>query len=154
LVPDEASTAHPYIGASPGCWSIFTQILTRDYESYHPAIHQLIVDTYCAQHPGTPSPQSVSSVAIHLLGLYLAVEKGFPPQKMLKAKKIAAKKKYIFSWLLPPKNLGVMTLLDLSEAQDIESYNHIARQWATCVWESWAEYHPTVRQWYNALCND
>lgn len=68
LVPNfEGSTPHPYIGASAGCWSIYGEILAKEFGEYeYPSIHRLTVDAYCVQHPGTSSRKSIQSVAVHL----------------------------------------------------------------------------------------
>ena len=52
--------------ASPGCWAILNEVQVRGYEDVRRAIGQLGVDAYMAQHPGTPSPQSIQSVMVHL----------------------------------------------------------------------------------------
>ena len=70
LVPKKNGPTHQYIGASPGCWEIFGEVLAKEYEEYdYPPVHRLTVDAYAAQHPGTPSKKSIQSVAIHVIGL-------------------------------------------------------------------------------------
>ena len=67
LVPVTDGPTHPYIGASPGCWAIYGEVLAREYGEYaYPPVHRLTVDAYAAQHPGVPSRRSIQSVAIHL----------------------------------------------------------------------------------------
>jgi hypothetical protein len=43
----------------------------------------LLGDAYAAQHPGTPSPQAIQSVAVHLLALYAVLEKGVASEMAL-----------------------------------------------------------------------
>ena len=78
LVPDVAGPTHPYIGASRGCWAIYGEVLAKEYGEYgYPPVHGLTVDAYAAQHPGTPSRQAIQSVAVHLIALYLVLERGY-----------------------------------------------------------------------------
>ena len=57
LVPDTPGPTHRYIGASPQCWALFGEVLAREYSDFrYASVHQLTVDSYAAQHPGTPSP--------------------------------------------------------------------------------------------------
>src|SRR5215470_5556610 len=80
LVPDVDGPAHRYVGASPGCWALFNAVSVRHYENPAlGAVHQFLVDAYMAQHPGTPSPQSIQSVTVHLISLCLAFEHGYDP---------------------------------------------------------------------------
>ena len=80
LVPDTDGPTHPYIGASPGCWAIYGEVLAREYGEYaYPPVHRLTVDA--AQHPGVPSQGSVRSVALHLISLYLILERGYEPER-------------------------------------------------------------------------
>jgi hypothetical protein len=80
LVPDTDGPTHPYIGASPGCWAIYGEVLAREYREYaYPPVHRLTVDA--AQHPGVPSRGSIRSVALHLISLYLILERGYEPER-------------------------------------------------------------------------
>ncbi|HLF87607.1 MAG TPA: DUF5946 family protein [Anaerolineales bacterium] len=76
LLPDIDGPTHRYIGASPACWGIYTALTGGGEPPMAPApSNTLIVDAYAAQHPGTPSPQSIQSVAVHLIALYGVLEK-------------------------------------------------------------------------------
>ena len=70
-LPRLAGPTHRYIGASPVCWKIFTNLLNAGDPPVTPApLNALIEDAYAAQHPGTLSAQAVQSVAVHLLTLH------------------------------------------------------------------------------------
>ena len=63
--------------SSPGCWAAFGEVLALEYsEASYARAHRLSVDAYAVQHPGRPSPQSVQSVALHLISLCLILEQG------------------------------------------------------------------------------
>jgi hypothetical protein len=73
-VPAGDGPVHPYFGAAPGCWALYGAVLAREYEDLRFARwHQLTVDAYAAQHPGSPDDRrAVQSVAVHLVGLHVA----------------------------------------------------------------------------------
>ena len=78
LTPDVDGPTHPYVGASVGCWAMYGEVLAKEYGEYrYPSVHRLTVDAYSVQHPGTPSRRSIQSVAVHLVSLYLVLERGF-----------------------------------------------------------------------------
>jgi hypothetical protein len=151
LVPDSSGATHRYIGASPGCWAIYGEVLAREYSDFrYVAAHHLTVDAYAAQHPGTPSPQSIQSVAVHLISLSLQLESGRQPPEVRAAMQRATTHRDQFVWLDPPPSLGAITVLDVLAVPDAESHCAIVRRWAESVWQAWAPHHATVRQWIAA----
>lgn len=113
LVPDEDGPARRYLGASPGYWAFYGEVLAREYGDYprYAPVHRLTVDAYAAQHPGTPSPQSTRSVAVHLTRLYL--ERGLPHEEANAAMLRISSRSDGFVWLDPPRSLGDVTVLDV-----------------------------------------
>ncbi|CAN5621419.1 hypothetical protein BH24ACT22_BH24ACT22_01380 [soil metagenome] len=148
-VPETDGPTHRYIGASSGCWEIFGEVLAREYEDYRywPA-HRMTVDAYAAQHPGTPSPQSTNSVAVHLISLYLTLEKGLSTEWTLKEMKRASDRGHeSFFWLEPPMDPGEITVLDVRDANNPTDHKRLVEGWARSVWEAWEPHHETVRKW-------
>jgi hypothetical protein len=149
-VPDVVGPTHRYIGASPGCWKIYGEVLGREYEDYSrfAPVHRLTVDAYAAQHPGEPSPQAIGSVGVHLIRLHLQLERGLPHDRanavMLH---ISSRLKKDFVWLDPPPNLGDLTVLHVHGARDPDDHVERVRTWARSVWEAWSPHHETVRRW-------
>ncbi len=111
------------------------------------AVHQLTVDAYAAQHPGTPSAQSIQSVTVHLVGLYIVFELGRTPTEARKTIQRAVQHKKDFVWLDPPPSLGEMTILDIHGARDHAEHNSRVRKWAMSVWKAWEPHHPKIRRW-------
>ena len=147
-MPDTVGPTHRYIGASPGCWAVFGDVLAREYSDMRYAqAHRLTVDTYAAQHPGTPSPQSIQSVAIHLISLHLIFDRGYDHPRATKAIQQAAGRKAAYRWLEPPAFLGPITVLDVHGVEDAAEYAQRVEQWARSVWAAWAPHHATVREW-------
>lgn len=70
LVKDIDGPVHRYMDSSPGCWATFGEVLAREYSAVNYGLnHRLTVDAYALQHPGKHSPQSIQSIAVHLVSL-------------------------------------------------------------------------------------
>lgn len=148
LVPNVSGPMHGYIGASPGCWAAYMDVLAKEFGEYrYPECHRLTVDTYAVQHPGTPCRQAIQSVGGHLVGLYFVIERGASAKKATRALGRAVDRCANFTWLDPPESFGPMTVLDVLKAEDLPEHEQLVRQWATSVWNAWSEYHDTVRSW-------
>lgn len=98
---------HKYIGASQGCWNLYGEILSKKYGEYnYPLLtHRLTVDTYAIQHPEQPNRQSIQTVNVLLISLYLVLVKNYNGKVAArKIGKILAKEPK-FEWLdLPIPN--------------------------------------------------
>jgi hypothetical protein len=148
LFPKMEGPTHLYMESSPGCWAIYGEVLAREYSNVaFSQTHRVTVDAYAAQHPGHPSPQSIQSVAGHLIRLCLLLEYGLEIERanaaMLKA--IESKKK--FAWLTPPPSRGALTVLDVHRASSVEYHVQRVSAWAASVWAAWAPHHDQIRQW-------
>ena len=150
VVPDVDGPTHRYLGASPGCWAVYGDVLEKEYADYQrfAPVHRLTVDAYAAQHPGTPSPQAVGSVGVHLIRLHLQLEHGLPHDRANAAMlHISSRLKKDFCWLDPPASLGELTVLHVRDASDSDDHGERVREWAASVWEAWSPHHGTVRLW-------
>lgn len=145
---DAPGSAHAYLGASHGCWAVYCDILAKEYGEYkYPEVHRLTVDSYAAQHPGTPSRQSIQSVAGHLISLYLVLERGMNAKRATAAIRKAIEQSHHFMWLPPPPSLGALTVLDVVGAKNIDEHTSRVQQWARSVWETWTPHHQTIQKW-------
>ncbi len=141
---------HRYLDASAGCWAFYGELLQKEYADYErfAPVHRLTVDAYAAQHPGTPSPQSMGSVGVHLVRLHLQLERGLPHDRANAAMLgISSRLKKDFVWLDPPDSLGDATVLDVLRAPDPDEHMRRVRAWAGSVWKAWTPHHETVRRW-------
>ena len=149
-VPDmpETRVRAAYVGSAPGCWQLYTDLLAREYSDirYAPA-HQLTVDTYMVQHPGEPARRSAQSVAIHLVGLCLMLERGRTPAELPGLRKRVVERHDTFPWLTPPQSVGELTVLDILAAGSAEEHRHVVDRWAASAWEAWSAHHEQVRAW-------
>jgi hypothetical protein len=152
LVPDAEGPTHRYIGASPGCWAAYGRLSEKEASDFrYMRCHQLSVDAYCAQHPGELSPQSIRSVAVHLVGLHLQLERETSTEGLYAARQriasLGKEGKLDLMWLEPPTSMGGVTVLRALETEGAEEYGKVARVWAKSVWEAWSAYHEIVRRW-------
>ena len=148
LVPDIDGATHKYIGAPAGCWAVFGEVLAKEFSDVaYFSVHQLTVDTYAVQHPGTPSRQSIQSVAVHLVSLFCQLGHGFDSTQVIEIMKRLSKRSEKFVWLEPPASLGEITILDVVKAKDAIEHKSVVREWASAVWQAWSPHHEVVQQW-------
>ncbi len=148
MVPRILGPTHAYIGASPGCWAIHGELSARNWAGGEVAAHQLFVDAYAAQHPGTPSPQSIQSVAVHLLALYAVFEKGHAPENATTIRNRALRRKGVFRWLEPPSFAKALTILHVHSEGGQALYARQVDEWARSVWQAWQPHHATIAAWF------
>jgi hypothetical protein len=145
-VEDIEGPVHRYVGAPAGCWKIFTEVLAKEYSDYIllEQTHRLTVDAYAVQHPGKPSRQAIQSVNVHLMRLYLGLEKNITGKEANDAMKKIAGRKHNFTWLTPPELNGTITVIDVSKAGSLEEHKRLVKKWARSVWDAWKEHHEKV----------
>jgi hypothetical protein len=104
-------------------------------------VHQLTVDTYAAQHAGGKHPDK--SVDVHLVGLYLVIEKGLKPTEVPARLQALAEQVEEWPHLEAPKTEWAITVLDVALADD-----HIARvrEWSGAVWRAWGARHADIAE--------
>jgi hypothetical protein len=149
VVPDiaELRTDHLYVGAAPGCWAAYAELIGRQIsESGLAEARTLSVDVYMAQHPGVPGRQASQSVWVHLVGLCLSLEHGYDGPASARAKARVAVPNAKFEWLVPPSSLGPITVLDVLATASAEQHRATVRRWAVEVWAAWAPHQPAIRK--------
>jgi hypothetical protein len=148
VLPEYDGPTHPYIGASAACWALYGELLAHQYADLgYPECHRLAVDAYAAQHPGKRGARSIQSVATHLSGLYLVLERGFdgPAATALKNRVVAAKPRFV--WLPPPSQDRALTVQDVLEVRSGIRHCDAVETWARSVWQAWELHHETVAGW-------
>ena len=155
-LPKVNGPTHRYIGASPACWAIYTALSNAGEPPIAPTpARALIVDAYAAQHPGTPSPQAIQSVAVHLLVLYGVLMRGVDPGTALWIRRRALRKRNgrkhdRFPWLTPPSFAGSLTVADIARAPTPPARAELSGSYVEAVWTRWSESHAaTVAAWYD-----
>jgi hypothetical protein len=148
LFADTEGPTHRYLESTPGCWAAYGEVLVREYsDPVYYRVHRLSVDTYAVQHPGQPSPQSIQSVAGHLISLCLVLEQGVELDRATAAIGAAVKRKGTYTWLAPPPSMGSMTVADVRHAEDAQEHERLVRAWAKSAWAAWAPHHPIILGW-------
>jgi len=106
-------------------------------------IHQHAVDAYEAQHAGGSTKPI--TVVFGLIGLYLALEKGYTGRQVQLAHMKIAQRKKDWPRLEPPVRKSSMTVLDVLNAKSDAEREEKLMQWASSVWDTWEDTHAHVR---------
>jgi hypothetical protein len=141
LVPDSEGPTHRYIGASPGCWAIYTELGARGLAATE--LSMLVVDAYAVQHPGVPGRQSTPSVWVHLITLHLILEAAWPTSRAIRLRAAAADAFDRWPWLEPPISMGALTVVDVVEAAERDAT--VVERWVRGAWDAWRDHHAAVR---------
>jgi hypothetical protein len=143
LVPDVEGPTHRYIGASPGCWAIYTELMATGLGASG-RLGSLAVEAYAVQHPGVRGPQSTPSVWVHLLALCLTLERGWRPDQAIRIRKVAADAFEEWKWLESPRSVGDITVVDVAAAAPVER-PEVIDGWVQGAWRAWSPHHEAVR---------
>lgn len=138
-MPARAGLTNPtYNHASPECWAVYTEVLAAEYSNavLFGQVHQLTVDTYAVQHAGGEHPDK--SVTIHLVGLYLVLERGLRPTEVPPHFRHLAETMREWPHFEPPRVAWPMTVFDVAMAGSPAEHAELVRQWSAGVWREWA----------------
>ena len=141
----------PYECSTAACWTTYNQLMAKEFsEPDYFVAHRLTVDAYMTQHPSNTSIASVQSVWVHLVALYLTLEKETQSQFVSKIMAKITAPKIQFEWLTPPNpNSYKITANDLIQENTPEQYTELAKEWAKDVWNSWNEHHEKIKKLAN-----
>lgn len=153
---------------SPECLNTLNELLLKEGEYFgYPPAHRLIIDSNAVQHPPNIELQltlginqrfidaSNQSVFIHLIALYIALEKKVEPQNISKIMDKILSKGVSFEKLetiKAPKDLGTIKIVDIRKQLEnqitLPEYTNLAWDWARAAWNAWQSYHPIIKEWY------
>ena len=135
---DGAPPYDGYFNTSPECWSLFTEVIGREFGNsvLFGAVHRLTVDAYAVQHAGGEHPDK--SVDIHLIGLYLALECAVPLARIAPLFQRLANRINYWPHLPPPRFRGRMTIRDVADTQSVNEHIEAVNAWARSVWSAWS----------------
>ena len=160
---------HRYIGASPSCWALQAALLIGETSGADLSRHvprsanlspetaravssigsSVMIDAYAAQHPGTPSPQAIQSVGIHLLALHGVIDRGVTADHAMWVRRRPLRWKGIFSWLEPPDLSHTVTVADVALAPAASRATQAA-VYSGSVYDAWAgPYRDVIAKWYD-----
>jgi hypothetical protein len=139
---------HPYMESTPGCWAAYGEVLAREYGSAElMEIHRLSVDTYAIQHPGHPSRQAINSVNLHLIRLFMRLERGLPEERSNDVMRGLTQRKREFHWLEPPASRGTITVANVARCIEPERHKAAVREWARSALDAWRAHLPMIEKW-------
>jgi hypothetical protein len=143
-LPGSAQPRDPRSLASEACHALYGEV--AGFESRYIVElgrwHQLLVDTYAAQHAGERTPRIGTAFA--LIGLHLALEAGWNGLAVRDAHQDLARRYRAWPAFPPTERRGALTVLDLALASTPEEHVERLRAWATDVWAAWAHSHAAV----------
>jgi uncharacterized protein DUF5946 len=153
-LPVYRGPTHAYVGASPACWQLYGRLSADRFGRRDGTrLRRLAVDTYAAQHPGAPNRRSLQSVAVHLMGLCVLLERDGERRRLVPVLgRMPARKTMDLHWLAPPDFARTITAFDIVAAGPGDGYSERVEAWAASVWRAWAPHHETVRGWLDAPC--
>src|SRR5208337_3257411 len=136
--------------ASAECWQLFSDLSCYSFSKQDiEFIHQHAVDAYGAQHAGGKTRDI--TVAFGLIGLYLAVEKGFTGREVQRSHVKIARIRKEWPRFESPAQPSPVTVLDVLREMTDEGKDRIIRKWMMVVWDSWSDHHEWVRSMTDEL---
>lgn len=147
---------------SPECEALFDEVLARFFDQFstNPGLI-LPIDAYAVQHPPHFEHQaalniskrfidaSIQSVGIHLVILYLMVEKKMPKSEAGKiANLVLVNGPATLPYLEPPLDLGTIKITNVAKANTADELETLIWEWARSAWNAWSAHHETIRSWY------
>jgi hypothetical protein len=153
-LPVHTGPTHAYVGASPACWQLYCRLSADPFARREGTrLRRLVVDTYSAQHPGVEHRRATQSVAVHLMGLCVLLERDGQTRRLSPVLgRMPARKTMDLHWLAPPDFKRCLTAADVLAAGPGDDYATTAEAWAKSVWAAWRPHHDTVRGWLDAPC--
>ncbi len=136
------------LGGRAGCQAAFDDLVARAWTSpAHGAMHQLVVDAYCLQHPEDYC-RSAKSYAAHLAGLCCGLEAAGDAQRYWAiARWLDGARELTKPSVLAPAARGAITVADAAAGADDAAYAASVRAWARAVWAAYGSQHEVARGW-------
>jgi hypothetical protein len=121
-------------------------LLTRDFEQ--PVLfwrfHRMAVDAYCVQH--SPYIASAKSLAAHLCGLCIAIERGNDAEALSQLQRWLSTNPKIEKHALPMAR-GAVTIGSVYGIDDPVLFGKAVENWARNAWNAYRELQPLARTW-------
>ncbi len=140
----------PAYNASPECLRLLHELTFYTLGRQDPFfVHQVLVDTYAAQH-ATPEAKPIK-LAFALAGLWSMYERGFTGrQDQLLHIEMANKSKQWPRFTIP-KNRGTVTIADVLAVEPGEARDEAIKTWGRDVWNAWKKEHKHVEEMLTQL---
>jgi hypothetical protein len=105
-------------------------------------IHQLAVDAYGAQNAHERTKPIGLTFA--LIGLYLAVEKGWSGKQVQRAHMLLGRRRRAWPSFALPLDRGSMTIADVLAHREGPERDEAIHRWCRAVWAAFASSRPTI----------
>jgi hypothetical protein len=130
----------------PTCAELRDALLARDFEqpALYFGVHRLAVDSYCVQH--SSYVRSAKSLAAHLCGLCVALERGNDPALLPTLQRWLSTNPAIARPELPAMR-GELTIAHVSGIDDPIAYRVAVEEWGRSAWNAYGELQHLSRQW-------
>ncbi len=144
VLPGPSNSWHRRSTASWACHALYGEALGYEHENLVELgrWHQLLVDTYAAQHTGEGTAPITTAFA--LLGLYLTLEHDRSGNKVRDAHQLLASRYRDWPRFGTPRERASMTVQDLVLSATPDEYVDVLHRWARAVWRSWRDEHVRV----------
>lgn len=129
---------HGRRNASEACWQLYGEVAAHELANLATLgrLHQLMVDTYGAQHAGG-SGESRLGVAFALIGLSLALDHGWSGTDVRDAHRYLATTAGDWPAFAPPTRRASLTVYGVALAASPDEHADLIDRWAADVWASW-----------------
>jgi hypothetical protein len=140
LASGAGEARHDRYNSSPECWGLFGELSAYTLSHGDPRfIHQHAVDTWQLQH-AMPSKSNIG-IAFSLIGLYLALEKGYTGRQVQLAHMELGRTKRNWGDFEIPSRHATLTVVDVLHAEPGNARDARLMQWAAAVWDNWNHAH-------------
>ena len=138
---------HAYVGASSACWTRFAEWSSMPPQWPSSPLRRLAIDAYMVQHPGVPERRAIQSVGLHLVGLWLGLERDLPPGDLSSTLQRVMQHPPAWRWLDPPEPNGATTIGDVIAARAAAHEAGAVDAFVRGVWGAWSAHHDVVAGW-------
>jgi hypothetical protein len=150
VLPDRHLDRPDRFNTSGECWQLFSDLSSYTVSKQDAGfIHQYAVDAYEAQHAGGKTRNI--TVVFGLIGLYLALEKGYTGRQVQVAHQRIARIHRDWPELEPPGTPAEVTVMGVLRVPEGDERDAMIRQWMAAVWASWADRQAWVRETVDAV---
>lgn len=137
---------------SAECWELFGELSAYTLAHGDPKfIHQHAVDTWQAQHAVVS--KSNIGIAFSLIGLYLAIEKGYTGRQVQLAHMELGRTKRNWGDFTIPRGPAALTVREVLKTEPGPARDAALMRWAAAVWETWCSAHAWTASTCSQLLN-
>jgi hypothetical protein len=143
VLPHQNLEGEPHFNASRECEELCMRLSVYTISLQDPEfLHQHAVDAYEASHGGGKT--KAITVVFGLIGLYLALEKGYTGKEVQRAHMELARQNKDWPLLVPPHETPMVSILEVVQAKEGNERNQKMMEWARAIWQTWEKDHQFI----------